>query len=261
MPESTFWQDVDRLTTANHKIVHRERGTEVLTTHGLIQQLRSAIEQGREAGGASSSFGSRPPIDAGAADLLREIGGQARVALQAATGQPAPFGGPEKHIRLWAAAVNESTPVTVFFRRQVPDRVVDQWIRDGVSDRVAVSKEPTLLTAKKLVKHWIDRIEGFFYPPDTREIKAPCPICDERFVYREKDGETVQSSALTFVREGGEIVDARCAACGLRWAPTQFEWLAKAIGATADVKALREMGVVLDTPEETSEQNLRQVSN
>lgn len=245
MNESTFWSDIDRLTSANHKIVHREKGTEVLTSAGLIQQLREAVAEGMEGGGSSSAFGSRPPIDATAKDLLREIGGQAQVALKAATGLPAPFGSPEKHIRLWGAAVNESTMVEIISRRQVPDRVVDEWYRKGEQDKYrAVVKEPQQLEAWRLVKHWIGRIEGFFYPPDTREIKAACPVCDERWLYREKDGQTIQSPVMMFVREEGEITHATCLACGLRWLPAQFDWLAGAIGAIADEKALAEMGVV-----------------
>jgi hypothetical protein len=243
--ESTFWSDIDRLTSANHKIVHRDRGTEVLTSSGLIQQLREAVAQGMEGGGSSSAFGSRPPIDASAKDLLREIGGQAHVALQAATGLPAPVGSAEKHIRLWGAAVNESTMVTIVARRQVPDRVVDEWYKAGVQDRYrAVVKETRDIGAWPLVKHWISRIESFFFPPDTREIKAACPVCDERFIHREKDGQTVQSSAMVFVRDEGEITHASCLACGLKWMPAQFDWLAGAIGAIADEKALAEMGVV-----------------
>lgn len=231
MPESTFWSDIDRLTVANHRIVQRDHGTEVLTTDGLLTQLRRAVAQGMESGGASSSFGSRPPIDAGAQDLLREISGQARVALQTATGLPAPFGPAEKHVRLWAAAVNESTMVTVLTRRQVPDRVVDGWMKAGVTDRRAVFKEPLQLSAWRLVKHWIDRVEGFFFPPDTREIQAACPVCDERWVYRDRDGQTVQTPALMFIRDEGEVTEARCFACGLKWSPSQFEWLAQQIGA------------------------------
>jgi hypothetical protein len=231
-PESTFWSDIDRLTSANHKIVHRDKGTEVLTSAGLIQQLRDAVAEGREGGGASSAFGSRPPIDASAKDLLREISGQAQVALKAATGLPAPTGVAERHIRLWGAAVNESTMVEIITRRQYPDRVVDDWYKRGVQDQHrAVSKETMQLSAWRLVKHWIGRIEGFFYPPDTREIKAACPACDERWIYREKDGQTVQQPAMMFVREEGEITHAACMACGLKWLPAQFEWLAQAVGA------------------------------
>lgn len=243
--ESTFWADVDRLTTANHKIIHRDKGTEVLTSVGLIQQLRDAVQQGSEGVGGSVSFGSRPPIDSGAQDLLREIGGQARAALRAATGKPAPTGLAERHIRLWAAVVNESTMVTVLTRRQVPDRVVDGWYKaDPNTTNRAVFKEPMQMSAWRLLKHWIDRIDGFFYPPDTREIKAPCPSCEERWIYREKDGQTVQLPAMVFVRDEGEIVDARCLACGLKWLPAQFEWLAQAVGA----KPLPELA---DTPNET----------
>jgi hypothetical protein len=241
--ESTFWSDVDRLTTANHKIIHRDKGTEVLTSTGMIQQLRDAVQQGAEGLGGSASFGSRPPIDPAAQDLLREIGGQARMALQTATGLRPPVGSAERHLRLWAAAVNESTMVTVMVRRQVPDRVVDAWYRaDPNTTNRAVFKEPLQMEAWRLVKHWISRIDGFFYPPDTREIKAPCPSCEERWIYREKDGQTVQMPAMVFVRVEGEVTEARCLACGLRWAPSQFEWLARAVGAAP-------LPELIDTPE------------
>ncbi len=243
MPESTFWSDVDRLTSANHKIVHRDKGTEVLTSSGLIQQLRDAVRQGMENGGSSSAFGSRPPIDATAQDLLLEVSAQAKEAFAAALGRKVPIGLAEKHIRLWAAAVNETTMVTVSVRRQHPAEKVDEWRRQKVA-HVAVYSELLQLEAWRLVKHWIERIEGFFYPPDTREIKAACPVCEERWVYRQKDGQTVQTSAMMFVREEGEITHATCVACGLKWLPTQFDWLAGAIGAIADEKAIAEMGVI-----------------
>lgn len=230
MPESTFWSDIDRLTSANHKIVHRDKGTEVLTSAGLIQQLRDAVATGLEVGGSSSAFGSRPPIDASAQDLMLEITGQAREAHEAALGRASAMKAVESHIRLWAAAVNETTMVTVTTRRQYSDEKVDEWRKQGL-DRPAVYVELLQLEAWRLVKHWIGRVEGFFYPPDTREIKAACPACDERWVYREKDGQTVQSPAMMFVRVDGEITHATCMACGLKWLPAQFEWLAQAVGA------------------------------
>lgn len=230
MPESTFWSDIDRLTSANHKIVHREKGTEVLTSAGLIQQLREAVAEGREGGGASSAFGSRPPIDASAQDLFIEIAGQAREAHEAALGRSTALRAPESHIRLWAATVNETTMVTVTMRRQHSDEKVDEWRRSKV-DHPAVYTELLQLEAWRLVKHWIGRVEGFFFPPDTREIKAACPACDERWIYREKDGQTVQTPAMMFVRVEGEITHACCQACGLKWLPAQFEWLAQAVGA------------------------------
>lgn len=233
MNESTYWSDIDKLTTATHKIIHRDHGTEVLTAPGLIQQLREAVQQGTETGGGSASFGSRPPIDSGAQDLLREVSGQARAVLRAATGQEPRLAAAETHIRLWGAAVNESTMVTVYTRRQVPDRVVDGWYKeDPETTRRAVYKQPQQMEAWRLVKHWIARIEGFFFPAETREIKAPCPVCDTRWVYRDRDGETVQSPALVFARDkNGDTTDARCLSCGLRWLPAKFEWLAKAVGA------------------------------
>jgi hypothetical protein len=251
VPESTFWSDIDRLTSANHKIVHRDKGTEVLTSSGLIQQLRDAVATGLEVGGSSSAFGSRPTIDTAAQDLLLEIGDQARKLLQRATGLASPIGQAERHIRLWAAAVRESELVEVELRKQVPTDRLELWLAADPRNR-AVYTETSRMEAWRLVKHWIGRVEGFFYPPDTREIKAACPICEERWVHRQKDGQTIQSPALMFVREEGEITHACCMACGRKWSPTQFDWLAGAIGAIADEKALEEMGVVRHADEKVS---------
>lgn len=224
-----FWSDVDRLTVAQHEVLHRDEGTVVVSTVGLLQQLREAVEVGREGSGGGSGFGSRPTVDAGAADLLLEVTGEAREAYRAVLGAP-PVAMVESLIRRWAAVVNESTLVRVRVREQFPDDVVDEWRRRGVH-REAVFETVLELTAASLVKRWVHRIEGFFNPVETREIKAPCPSCGERWVFRVRDGERVQVPALGFVRAGGVISEARCAGCGVRWSRDQFEWLARAVGA------------------------------
>src|SRR6185437_9008675 len=77
-----------------------------------------------------------------------------------------------------------------------------------------------------LAQTWVDRIDHFFNPPRDGEIAGKCPACDETHAYRTKDGETVQSAALSFVRdEEGNSKAARCAACGTQWLPSQFDWL------------------------------------
>jgi hypothetical protein len=49
---------------------------------------------------------------------------------------------------------------------------------------------------------------------------------------REVDGETVLVPAFWFRRDSeGRTVDAHCDACDQVWLPSQWEWLAKAIGA------------------------------
>lgn len=246
---STFWSDVDRLTVPYHKILHRDHGTEVVTLDGLIQQLRSAVQVGMEVGRSSSAFGSRPTIDAGAQDLLLEVTGQAREALSAAIGRKAPVGMPESHIRKWAAVVNETTMVRVSEKAQYPDSLVDKWRQAGVAHS-ATYVQFVELPAWRMVRYWVDRIEGFFFPPETVEIKAACPVCEERWVHRVKEGETVQSPAMLFVRVDGDITEAKCVACGSRWNPSQFEWLARAVGATPVPEIAHAMSVVQEKMEE-----------
>lgn len=230
MPEPlSFRENVDKLTSANHRFIDTDDGKKLVTSSGLLTQLREAVSGGIE-GGMSSSFGSRPPIAANALDLADEIDAQARDALRAATGK-VPFGRAEKHIRLWFAAVNESTMVDVRSRRQHPDEMVDGWRKAGRDDP-AVWYELDQMPAHTLARVWVDRIETLFNPPQTREIQGPCPACDERYVDRVKDGSVVRSSAMSFMRdENGRATEARCAACGAKWLPDQFEWLARAVGA------------------------------
>lgn len=230
MPEPTsFRENVDKLTTAHHTFVDTDDGKTLVTANSLLTQLREAVSLGLE-GGGSSQFGSRPTIDATALDLANEIDAQAADALRAATGN-VPFGRAERHIRLWFAAVNESTMVDVRYRRQHPDELVDAWRKAGRDDP-AVWYELDQLPASALARQWVERIEALLTPPQKREIPGKCPACDESHVLRVKDGETIRSTAMAFLRDReGRTTEARCAACGARWLPAQFEWLARAVNA------------------------------
>jgi hypothetical protein len=226
---TTFREDVDKLTSAFHEFIDTDDGKRLVTFDSLLTQLREAVSLGLE-GGGSSQFGSRMTIAPNALDLANEIDAQAREALLAATGTT-PFGRAERHIRLWFAAVNESTMVEVRYRRQHPDELVDAWRKQGRDDP-AVWYELDTLPAYALARQWVSRIEALLTPPQTREIPGKCPACDESHVHRVRDGETIRSTAMAFLRdEQGRTTEARCAACGARWLPTQFEWLARAVNA------------------------------
>lgn len=223
----TFLQLVEQLTAPHLQTV----GEITQTVEGLLQQLRDAIFLGLETGGAGSAFGSRMPLDASSADLLDEIDRQAAEALVAVSHQPVPFGTTESYVRLWAGQTSESKLFTVTVRQTVdnPEKV---W---------AATKGPTVFNAQqqvsafRLVQSWVDRIDDLFNPPSTREIRAKCPACDARYVSKVKDGAHVRGAALNFHRDREErTISARCSACTVSWAPSQFDWLAGAIGSTLE---------------------------
>jgi len=227
----TFMDNIDRLTIETHIFIDRDDGKHLVKRPGLLPQLREAIFVGMETGGGSSGLTSRPPIDAGARDLLTEIERQVSEALIASTKQPLPYGHVENYVRLWAAAADESTMVTLRTSQQHPDELVDVWRKDK-NPAAAVYFKIDQLPAWRVAQRWVDQIEAFFNPPSTREIQGACPACEETHVRRVKDGVTVQSAALSFLRnEAGDATEARCAACKAVWYPAQFEWLARQIGA------------------------------
>ena len=234
--EPTFGTLVDRLTSDHLEWLDRDTGRELATSTALLAQLREAIFLGMGNSGGSSAFGSKPPIDATAVDLLDEITEQAAQALAAVTHKPTPYGHAESYVRLWSAGVNEDTLVSVSSRATV-DRPDPKGKIPSVYDEISQ------YTAYALVKRWVSRIEDYFDPPSTREIAAACPTCGERHIHKFKDGHTTRSAALVFIRDKitRESTEARCLVCGRSWLPDQFVFLANLVGA----KPLPELA---DTP-------------
>jgi hypothetical protein len=241
MNTPTFLDLIDRLTQST--------GTYVVTTHvpatkkkpatvirdtrhipGLLEQLRTAVFAGMEGTGGSASFGSRPPLDTGAADLLDEIGAQAAEALASVNHMPTPFGHVEQYVRAWAGQTTEHKRLTITGRATVPD--ADEHAGQRPPYRPTVITIHTEFTAHQLAQKWCDRIEDFFNPPSAREIPFPCPNCGERYVHRVKDGQHIRSCALNFIRDRHteNIIEARCSACAATWAPDMFERLAVLLG-------------------------------
>jgi predicted RNA-binding Zn-ribbon protein involved in translation (DUF1610 family) len=217
--EPTFLDLIHRLTRETPGYVQRDDKKEIRLRGGLLEQLRQAMFGGMEGTGGSSSFGSKPPIDAGALDLLNEITEQATVVLAAVTGKPTPFGQAEDYVREWSENTAEEKQYVV--------------TSPATTSAGAVFDERYEYTAYNLAKRWVQRVEDFFEPPRSREVKAPCPSCSERYVYRLKDGEVIQSPAVNIRidRETGVSIDARCSNCGNEWPRSQFEVLAKLVGA------------------------------
>jgi uncharacterized protein with PIN domain len=220
MTDESFMSLINRLTEPHPVTLVRDSGTEYPMHEGLLQQLRAAVFSGMEGGGAGSAFGSKPPIDAGATDLLDAIDYQAAEALIALTGRPAPYGRTEDYVLEWAATVDPEKRVIVTNAATRSDETV--------------YRERAEYTAHSLAARWVRRIEEFFNPPRVRPIQAPCPDCKTRFVARDKDGQRVQADALNiYFRADGAVDSARCSACQAEWWPGAFIDLAPRVGAAA----------------------------
>ena len=217
----TFSHLIELLTADTPTFVRRDVGLELHTKQGLLQQLREAIFGGMEGGGSSAGYGSRPPIDSSAVDLLDEITKQATQALAQVSKMPTPYGHAEAYVRLWAGQAGDSQMFTV--------------TATATTDAGVIFEERFEMPAYQLAQRWVDRVEGFFNPPVTAEVCAPCPRpeCGERYVSRVKDGVEIRSAALTMSRDRatGTTLGARCSACGVSWAREDLEALAALVGA------------------------------
>lgn len=217
--EMTFNHLIDLLTLDTPTYMRRDAGMELHTKQGLLEQLREAIFGGMEGGGSSAGYGSRPPIDASAVDLLDEITKQASQALAAVSNLPTPYGHAESYVRLWAGQADDTHLYAVTAM--------------ATTDKGVVFEERFEMTGYALARRWVDRVEGFFNPPVPAEITAPCPKCHQRYVYRIKEGVEIRSSALNMLRdrETGNTIEARCSNCGVVWAREDLEALAALVGA------------------------------
>lgn len=250
----TFYDLLETLTAEPH-YEHRD-GKQFLTHIGLLQQLREAVFAGMETTGGSSAFGSKPPMDAGAEDLLNEITIQASEALAAVSNLPTPYGHAESYVRLWAGQTHADRLVGV------SSRVTDHGITELEAHAAGVTRvyrETTATTSYKLLQSWVERIEGFFNPPSGAEIQAACPNCGQRYVHKQKDGQHVQSSALNFIRDRdtGATLEAKCSACKRSWPPAEFERLAVLIGGKTFEQVTAEQAAIDAIEDAKQEKRLR----
>ncbi|KPG86501.1 hypothetical protein [Frigoribacterium sp. RIT-PI-h] len=189
-PPPTFWDLITRLTSAEN---------------GLLPQLQEAVFGGMESTGGSSAFGSKPPIDTAAVDLLELIGHQAAEALATVDGRPTPYGKPWEYIEQWAKLAREDDVVRVHAPALTTDR---QVFRQRIET-----------TAYRHAERWVSQVEAFFDPPKVAQLLAPCPNCGVEKVARIIDGETIHTWALVMRRDRAtnETIDVYCQHCTAEW--------------------------------------------
>lgn len=188
-PPPTFWDLVSKLTAAN----------------GLLPQLQEAVFGGMESTGGSSAFGSKPPIDTAAVDLLELITHQAAEALATVDTRPTPYGKPWDYIDSWARLTREDTVVRVHTPSLTTDRVVFQ-------QRIET-------TAYRHAERWVSQVEAFFNPPKNAEMRAACPNCGIEKIARIVDGEEIHAWAMVMRRDRttNETLDVYCQHCTAEW--------------------------------------------
>lgn len=133
--------------------------------------------------------GSRPVVFLDALELAADIDATARSWHPAGDGTPA---------RLRALAAARWRPQDV---RAIVDR----------AERIAA---------------WRVAIDAMLNPEPVKTIAAPCPACNQRWVYRRQDGENVRRPALQLIAEQG----CRCHACGTSWPPSHYLHLCRLLG-------------------------------
>lgn len=222
---ASFADLVDQLTQDHLVIVHTDHGIKTTMEGPLLHQLREAVFTDMQEGG-SSQFGSRPPIDAGALDLLERITNEAVTVLaQASYKRPTLFGQAEDYVAAWAEIANEDT-IYEFTTREPVDNP-----RPGAPTLYDARHEYTALA---LVERWVNGVRAYLTPTEREvPVSAPCPSCGAEYVYKRDAGEIIRSRALVFIRDKQTetTTGARCNECGVLWDSSQFRMLGEAIAA------------------------------
>lgn len=223
----TMQGSIEILTREHKTIAHTIDGAEVHTRPALLELLREAIFGGMESTGGSS-MKSKLPISDAALDLYTLIDRQITEAWAQVHNIPPNTDRPEALAAQWAALVSDDVIVTVTHPEQR-----ERWDEAKQRNGTEVIRIRTEYKAADLARRWVQQIEDFFDPPRHAEINAPCFICGERYVHRNRDGEQVRTAALMFSRDRatGETRHAECLACGTQWAPAQFRFLGEQINA------------------------------
>ena len=173
--------------------------TKTVKTEGLLTQLQTATTPtNRKNGGTGNKL--QLPVDAGAVDLLRQLTKEINQAWQDVNPQTThnPHNAPQTTLRQWAATQPDTNDTFNGYR-------TDDWLRSMVQ-----------------------RITEYLDPQRTADLNGTCINCDTAKITTNKNGETIQETALYFLldRNTGEIQELRCRSCNKHWGRTQLEEIA-----------------------------------
>lgn len=219
---SDFYNLVERLTREHRVAVTTDNGVVFATEDGLLQQLRDAVfGDGGKNGGTSNK--AKLPMNAPALDLLTLLDRQVAEVWAATTGRVPGTERTETLLVQWAGTVRPEMLAVISSPETVGGKVI--WTKAEFAPQALLEK-------------WERQILDLFDPPRTAEIFGPCVSCGESEVWRTSDGEPVRKTAMVFVRDRitGDSTEARCQVCGVSWLPSQFLFLAEAMGRHADSK-------------------------
>jgi hypothetical protein len=177
------------------KVMRDDRTVTTHTAPSFLEELRQAVAVGGESTGMGASApGSRLPLAPNAADTLALIEERVlRLHLQAT--------------RAGGVALEE--------RLRMLRKLALGWSDAG-----------DVAWANDELQRLIDIIGDTLTPARRFTLRRPCPSCGVAVVARVDElGETVMVPALTVDDRTG----AHCAACNLRWPPTQVRWLAELV--------------------------------
>lgn len=168
------------LTRPFKTTIENDDGTrQYVEVHSYLEQLQGAIN-GASAGGGGSSSRDRSPISLKALDLWQSI---AKTTLQHWPGKGRP------HLA----------------RTPLPQRI-QQWSSVAVNSNDKSDEE----TLNAYLRHWVHQIQQLFEP--SIELAAPCPECQDAYIWRHDGVENVKKRALTYNQ-----YRAWCNSCGQTW--------------------------------------------
>lgn len=191
----------------------------------LLSQLRAEVAastSGRGGGGGRAH--SPVPIAAAAYDLLQEIETGARANLWSA-----------EVVHRIGGTVIETAPAAMSAEERIRRTVGYLVHREGDLDRIGY--------VTSLLTWWAGQIRHLLAPVG-KALAAPCPVCRVRWVSVDRDGETVQVSAVAYVPGVG----VRCAACEHHWPAGTLESEAERAVAA---KRAAELEALLDAADAT----------
>lgn len=159
----------------------------------LLEQLRDAVSNAGGPGGKRSGTGSPELVSLVALTLLRQL-----------------------EVELVTMHVNAVRDQSFTVEERIRAVVAMTNRRADVATTTASTERLAVMAAQ--IRDLLD--------PKQRNVRALCPVCGTRTVWREVDGERVQTSALSVDMESGRCV---CLSCKTDWQPQHLELLLRMI--------------------------------